>query len=76
MLDWTSFVRALDLSALLPEGLDLLLQDELCHPSLIRFNGPRGGRPYPVVTVVHQVLCDEPRAAWPNCGSAPGSVTG
>jgi glycosyltransferase involved in cell wall biosynthesis len=54
------------LAARVPGGLDLLLQDELCHPSLIRFNGPRGGRPYPVVTVVHQVLCDEPRAPWQN----------
>jgi glycosyltransferase involved in cell wall biosynthesis len=54
------------LAAQVPDGLDLLLQDELCHPSLIRFNGPRGGRSYPVVTVVHQVLCDEPRAPWQN----------
>jgi glycosyltransferase involved in cell wall biosynthesis len=54
------------LAARMPDNLDLLLQDELCHPSLIRFNGSRGGRPYPVVTVVHQVLCDEPRAPWQN----------
>ena len=58
--------QAPTLAAWVPEGLDLLLQDELCHPSLIRFNGPRGGRSYPVVTVVHQVLCDEPRAPWQN----------
>lgn len=54
------------LAAWVPDDLDLLLQDELCHPSLIRLNGPRGRRSCPVVTVVHQVLCDEPRASWRN----------
>ncbi len=48
------------------QGLDLLLQDELCHPSLIRFNARRDRHHGPVVTVVHQVLCDEPRAVWCN----------
>ena len=47
-------------------GLDLLLQDELCHPSLIRFNARRGRHHGPAVAVVHQVLCDEPRAVWCN----------
>lgn len=46
--------------------LDLLIQDELCHPSLIRTNRRRWTEGPPVVTVVHQVLCDEPRAAWRN----------
>jgi glycosyltransferase involved in cell wall biosynthesis len=59
-------VQPKKLAARVPAGLDLLLQDELCHPSLIRFNGPRGCHSYPVVTVVHQVLCDEPRAPWQN----------
>ena len=54
------------LAAQMPTGLDLLIQDELCHPSLIRFNRRRNGRPYPVITLVHQVMCDEPRAAWQN----------
>jgi glycosyltransferase involved in cell wall biosynthesis len=54
------------LAARVPEGLDLMIQDELCHPSLICWNDQRGHRRYPVVTVVHQVLCDEPRAAWQN----------
>jgi glycosyltransferase involved in cell wall biosynthesis len=47
-------------------GLDLLLQDELCHPSLIRFNTRRTNNHSPAVAVVHQVLCDEPRATWRN----------
>ena len=48
------------------DDLELLIQDELCHPSLVRLNGRRRGRRCPVVTVVHQVLCDEPRAPWQN----------
>ena len=48
------------------KSLDLLLQDELCHPSLIRLNRCRPGKRCPIVTVVHQVLCDEPRQAWRN----------
>ncbi len=48
------------------QGLDLLLQDELCHPSLIRFNTRRSNHHCPAVAVVHQVLCDEPRATWRN----------
>ena len=54
------------LATWVPDDLDLLLQDELCHPSLIRLNQRRNGRLYPVVTLVHQVMCDEPRAAWQN----------
>jgi glycosyltransferase involved in cell wall biosynthesis len=54
------------MAARVPAGLDLLLQDELCHPSLIRLNARRRSLRCPVVTVVHQVLCDEPRAPWQN----------
>ncbi len=46
---------------------DLLLQDELCHPSLFmvnqqlrRMNGP------PVVAIVHHIRCREPRPGWQN----------
>jgi glycosyltransferase involved in cell wall biosynthesis len=46
--------------------LDILLQDELCHPSLIRPNRRRRPASPPIVTVVHQVLCDEPRPSWQN----------
>ena len=49
-----------------PKGLDILIQDELCHPSLIRMNARRRGDRCPVVALVHQVLCDEPRAPWRN----------
>lgn len=53
-------------AARVPAGLDLLIQDELCHPSLTRWNARRPGHRGPVVTLVHQVLCDEPRPAWQN----------
>ena len=54
------------IAARIPDGLDLLIQDELCHPSLIRLNAERRGLGCPVFTIVHQVLCDEPRASWRN----------
>ena len=54
------------MAARMPAGMDVLIQDELCHPSLIRLNARRCGRPCPVVALVHQVLCDEPRAPWRN----------
>ncbi|MEW6219928.1 MAG: glycosyltransferase family 4 protein [Thermodesulfobacteriota bacterium] len=51
-----------------PAGeVDLFLEDELCHPSLLRGNPWQGpGQRAPRVAVVHQVLCDEPRPAWRN----------
>lgn len=62
--------RALSLRSgrrLLAGNFDVLLQDELCHPALFLVNhwlrqqaGP------PLVAIVHQVLCDEPRQRWRN----------
>ena len=46
---------------------DLILQDELVHPSLFRLNRRirrRGGTP--IVSIVHQVLCRQPRRRWIN----------
>jgi glycosyltransferase involved in cell wall biosynthesis len=46
---------------------DLILQDELVHPSLFRLNRRirrRGGTP--IVSIVHQVLCRQPRRRWFN----------
>jgi glycosyltransferase involved in cell wall biosynthesis len=46
---------------------DLILQDELVHPSLFRLNPRirrRGGTP--IVSIVHQVLCRQPRRRWVN----------
>jgi glycosyltransferase involved in cell wall biosynthesis len=47
---------------------DLLLQDGLCHPSLIRANlSIRARRQAVIVAVVHQVLCRQPRPRLLNC---------
>ncbi len=47
---------------------DLLLQDGLCHPSLIRANRRiRARRQATIVAVVHQVLCRQPRPRLLNC---------
>lgn len=46
---------------------DLLLQDELNHPSLFRMNHRwRKKAGFPIVAIVHQVLCRQPRNAMLN----------
>jgi glycosyltransferase involved in cell wall biosynthesis len=47
--------------------VDVLVQDELCHPSLAWVN-PRLKRRagYPLVSLVHHLRCSEPRPAWLN----------
>ena len=52
---------------LLTGRFDILLQDELCHPSLFwlnqrlrRLHGP------PLVAIVHHLMCREPRPWWRN----------
>ena len=48
----------------LPKDLDILIQDELNHPSLIGAN--RGAHPYPIVSLVHHLRCSELRPQWQN----------
>ena len=48
----------------LPTNLDILIQDELNHPSLITAN--RGKHPYPVISLVHHLRCSERRPNWQN----------
>jgi len=48
----------------LPASLDLLIEDELNHPSLILANG--GKHPYPVVSLVHHLRSSEQRPGWQN----------
>jgi len=43
---------------------DILIQDELNHPSLITAN--RRPHPYPIVSLVHHLRCSELRPKWPN----------
>ena len=64
-LPWRNYGAHLadNLSFRLPPGLDLLIQDELNHPSLIFANR---SKPYPVVSLVHHLRCSELRPAWQN----------
>ena len=48
----------------LSPNLDILIQDELNHPSLIRANA--GKHPYPVISLVHHLRCSEHRPNWQN----------
>ena len=46
------------------QNLDILIQDELNHPSLIGAN--RGKHPYPIISLVHHLRCSELRPKWQN----------
>ena len=48
----------------LPRGFDLIIEDELNHPSLLAAN--RQKHSYPVVSLVHNLHSLEPRSAWQN----------
>lgn len=63
--DWRNYAAHLgdNLGFRLPTGLDLLIQDELNHPSLLIANRHK---PYPVVSLVHHLRCSELRAGWQN----------
>lgn len=65
-LPWRNYAAHLtdNLRFRLPPGLDLLIQDELNHPSLLAANGPT--HPYPVISLVHHLRCSEHRPAWQN----------
>jgi len=55
------------LHSLITSELDLLLEDELNHPSLFLLN--RRLKPkerYPIVSIVHHLRCKELRPAWQN----------
>ena len=58
-LPWRSYPRHLvdNLHFRLPAGLDVLIQDELNHPSLIRANQQK--RAFPVISLVHHLRCSE-----------------
>ena len=48
----------------LPQGLDIMIQDELNHPSLIGANA--GKHSYPVISLIHHLRCSELRPQWQN----------
>ncbi len=51
-----------NLSYKLPKYLDLLIEDELVHPSLLSAN--RGSHSYPIISLVHNLRSSEARPAW------------
>jgi glycosyltransferase involved in cell wall biosynthesis len=65
-LPWRNYAAHLtdNFSFRLPKGMDVLIQDELNHPSLIFSN--RGKHPYPVISLVHHLRCSELRPKWQN----------
>jgi glycosyltransferase involved in cell wall biosynthesis len=65
-LTWRNYASHLgdNLTFRLPSGLDILIQDELNHPSLIAANMSRGK--YPVISLVHHLRCSELRPGWQN----------
>ncbi len=48
----------------LPKHLDIVIEDELNHPSLIVANA--GKHNYPIVSLVHHLRCSELRPSWQN----------
>jgi glycosyltransferase involved in cell wall biosynthesis len=73
-LPWPSYARGLldNFSPALKRRLgsiraDVILQDELAHPSLFRLNRRLQGRGRtPLVAIVHHLRCSEARPAWQN----------
>ena len=73
-LPWRNYLRHLGdnlsrslLRDLEQQRLDILLQDELNHPSLFYLNHRLKRRTsYPVISIVHHLLSSEDRPAWQN----------
>jgi glycosyltransferase involved in cell wall biosynthesis len=65
-LPWRNYAAHLvdNLQFRLPPGLELLIQDELNHPSLLAAN--RHPHPYPLISLVHHLRASEARPAWQN----------
>src|SRR5689334_5084484 len=65
-LPWRNYAAHLtdNFSFNLPSNFDILIEDELNHPSLISAN--RGRHPYPIISLVHHLRCSELRPKWQN----------
>lgn len=65
-LPWRNYALHLtdNFSFKLPRELDILIQDELNHPSLLGAN--QGKHPYPIISLVHHLRCSELRPPWQN----------
>ena len=65
-LPWRNYAAHLmdNLHFRLPANLDIIIQDELNHPSLIVAN--RRKHTCPIISLVHHLRCSEFRPAWQN----------
>jgi glycosyltransferase involved in cell wall biosynthesis len=65
-LPWRNYASHLtdNLRFRLPRDLDLIIEDELNHPSLLFAN--RVPHPCPVISLVHHLRCSEFRPKWQN----------
>ena len=65
-LPWRNYAAHLsdNLRFKLPPDLDVLIQDELNHPSLVLAN--RQKHRYPIISLVHHLRCSELRPPWQN----------
>jgi glycosyltransferase involved in cell wall biosynthesis len=65
-LPWRSYLSHLtdNLHFRLPAGLDILIEDELDHPSLLSANAQPHA--YPIVSLIHNLHSSERRPAWQN----------
>ena len=65
-IPWRSYTSALAAGRAchLPPGLDLLIQDELAHPALLRANRPPHS--YPLISLVHHLRSSEAHPKWLN----------
>jgi glycosyltransferase involved in cell wall biosynthesis len=65
-LPWRNYAAHLvdNLTFRLPKNLDVLIQDELNHASLIFAN--QGKHPYPILSLVHHLRGSELRPNWQN----------
>ncbi len=65
-LPWRNYGSHLidNFSFKLPANFDILIQDELNHPSLVGAN--RREHPYPTISLVHHLRCSELRPKWQN----------
>lgn len=63
----TDNFRSHFIDQLVSAEIDILLQDELNHPSLFWLNRRLRQRVnYPIISIVHNLRCLEPRAMWQN----------
>lgn len=73
-LPWRNYARHLTdnfssrlFTTLCKANVDVLIQDELNHPSLFWINRRvRCRQKYPVVSIVHHLRCNEARPGWQN----------